>query len=61
MSQADCGQVTKIRKKRKELLLQLRVARDRGDIAVLKHDKFIVKPRSQNAGFNTYTFSNIAI
>lgn len=29
---------------RKLLLPQLRVARDRGDIAVLKYDKLIVKP-----------------
>lgn len=34
-----------IRKKRKELLPQLRAARERGDMAVLKYDKLIVKPR----------------
>lgn len=35
-----------VRMKRKELMPELRAARNRGDIAYLRHDKLIVHPRS---------------
>ncbi len=35
-----------VRRKRKELMPDLRAARERGDIAYLRHDKLIIHPRS---------------
>lgn len=35
-----------VRRKRKELMPDLRAARERGDIAYLRHDKLIIRPRS---------------
>ena len=43
-----------VRQKRKELMPELRAARERGDIAYLRHDKLVIHPRTSTHKHNSH-------